>query len=99
MVSVDAVSGLAVTASIARTTLAAVASVRAVCVKTSTAVAAASTWTRWNAGHAYLWSAPRGPATAWALEMLSTDPVHVTARSSNACHGIVAVSPGNPAAR
>ena len=52
IVSVDPVSGLAVTASMARTTFAAVASERAVWVITSTDVTPASTPTRANAGHA-----------------------------------------------
>lgn len=50
MVSVEPVSGLFVTASIARTTFAAVASERAVCVNTSTDVTPASTPTRGTTG-------------------------------------------------
>jgi hypothetical protein len=82
IVSVLAVSGFAVTASIARTTVAGVASVLAVCVNTSTLVAPASMLTLANAGHAQRRSAPKLPAVACTLLMLSTLPVHVTARSS-----------------
>jgi hypothetical protein len=51
-VRVDPVSGLFVTASIARTAFVAVARERAVCVTTSTLVTPASTATLGNAGHA-----------------------------------------------
>ena len=51
-VTVDADSGLLVTASIARTTFAADGSVRAVCVSTFTLVVPVSTGTRLNAGQA-----------------------------------------------
>src|SRR4051794_4558528 len=99
IVTVEAVSGLLVTASTARTVFAEVASVRADWVATSSDVTPESTVWRGNAGQMYLWSYPRLDALLRALAMLSTLPDQVTARSSSATlNGTVAVSPGQPAA-
>src|SRR5215208_679424 len=91
------VSGFATTLSTALTTFAADANDLAVWLSTSTLVAAASTATLASAGHAYLWSNGNAPACRCGWLSRSIDGVHVTDLSSNACHGMVAVSPGKPA--
>src|SRR5687767_9509142 len=85
-VSVDAVSGLSVTAAMVLTTFAAVANVRALWLNTSTLVVPASTPTRGTTGHTHRWSYPSGPEVLFAALSRFTLPLQVTALSSYACH-------------